>query len=105
MQARECVALFSGEPADDRREAVIDALVAALRLPLLFHGGGDWTEERRAEWKALTGSDEATTKVMCDTIRAALARVAPPVDVPLGAATADEPATWTAAEGRDVEAP
>jgi hypothetical protein len=28
--------------------------------------------ERRAEWKRITGSDEATTKVLCDHIRIVL---------------------------------
>lgn len=45
----------------------------ALRLPLLFHHGGPWTPEDRAEWIRITGVDEATTKVMCDHIRATLA--------------------------------
>lgn len=45
----------------------------ALRLPLLFHHGGPWTPADRAEWIRITGVDEATTKVMCDHIRATLA--------------------------------
>jgi len=47
-------------------------LCAALELPLLFHGAGPWDEAKRARWKAITGSDEATNKVMCDHIRKAL---------------------------------
>src|SRR5262245_61865803 len=45
------------------------ALREALRLPLLFHSGGPWDDSRRLEWCRITGTDEATTKVMCDTIR------------------------------------
>lgn len=45
----------------------------ALRLPLLFHGGDWWDMAVRGEWHKITGSDEATTKAMCDHIRAALA--------------------------------
>lgn len=48
-----------------------------LTLPLLFHQGGPWTEEDRAKWVAITGKDEATTKVMCDTIRETLAALTP----------------------------
>jgi hypothetical protein len=57
----------------DLDQPLISRLVAALRLPLLFHSGAPWTEERRLEWRSLTGSYEATTKVMCDAIREALA--------------------------------
>lgn len=47
------------------------ALVNALQLPLLFHGA-DWDEDKRAIWKSITGHSEATTKIMCDHIRAAI---------------------------------
>ncbi len=39
---------------------------------LLFHRGGPWTEEDRAAWLALTGSDEATTRTLCDLARRVL---------------------------------
>jgi hypothetical protein len=45
----------------------------ALRLVLLFHAGGPWDAERQREWLRITGTTEATTKVLCDHIRAALA--------------------------------
>ena len=44
----------------------------AMLAVLLFHGGGEWTNAKREEWKRLTGKDEATTKVLCDYIRSAL---------------------------------
>jgi hypothetical protein len=44
----------------------------ALRLVLLFHDSGPWTSSRRAEWLRITGTTEATTKVMCDHVRSAL---------------------------------
>lgn len=47
-------------------------MTSALMAVLLFHGGDEWTDAKRREWKALTGSDEVTTKVLCDTVRAAL---------------------------------
>lgn len=56
---------YTGEPSYD--------LLDAIRLPLLFHAGGDWNKERRAEWLRITGTAEATTKVMCDHLRSALA--------------------------------
>lgn len=43
----------------------------ALRLVLLFHAI-DWTAERRAEWLRITGTKEATTKVLCDYVRSCL---------------------------------
>ena len=49
------------------------AIEDALRAVLMFHDGTTWDAERRAEWKRITGSDEATTKVLCDHVRAALA--------------------------------
>lgn len=47
----------------------------ACRAVLLFHSGADWNEERRNEWHALTGEGEATTKILCDTVRRALAGI------------------------------
>jgi streptomycin 6-kinase len=40
------------------------------RAVLLFHSGEPWTTERRATWISLTGSDEATTRVLCNLARA-----------------------------------
>lgn len=47
-------------------------MTSALMAVLLFHGGGEWDEEKRNLWRTLTGTDEATTKNLCDTVRAAL---------------------------------
>ena len=41
----------------------------ALEIPLLFHDGAQWTEEKAARWEHLNGTREATTKVMWDTLR------------------------------------
>lgn len=49
----------------------------ALELVLLFYNS-TWDEKQRDKWWAITGKDEATTKVMCDHIRAALAAVVKP---------------------------
>ena len=76
---RNCAASSAADFAHD--QALRDAASAsraslslrdALELPLLFHGAGPWDEAKRARWKAITGSDEATNKVMCDHIRKAL---------------------------------
>lgn len=48
-------------------EAVCDAL-------LLFHGGGPWDAHKADKWAALSGCQEATTKVLCDLARAARAK-------------------------------
>lgn len=41
----------------------------ALEAVLLFHSGGDWTDEKRERWLELTGNDFATTRSLCDFIR------------------------------------
>lgn len=53
-------------------EGAPDPLCDALRLVLLFHDGGPWTEERSAEWARITGGREATTRVLCDHVRSVL---------------------------------
>jgi hypothetical protein len=55
---------YEAEPSYELRDA--------LRAVLLFHGGGEWDDAKRAEWRRITGSSEATTKVLCDHIRSAL---------------------------------
>ena len=43
-----------------------------LGIVLLFYTASHWTDIERREWKRITGSDEATTKVLADTIRGVL---------------------------------
>ena len=51
---------------------------AALKAVLLFHSGVPWDYKAKIEWSKLVGPDnEATTKGMCDNIRAALAEAEP----------------------------
>lgn len=52
--------------------AQIDRMRQCLELPLLFHGGGEWTDEMRERWSAITGDSDATTEVMCHSIRSCL---------------------------------
>lgn len=49
----------------------IARLRTALRAVLLFYRP-NWTPERQAEWEALTGQNEASTRTLCDVVRAAL---------------------------------
>jgi hypothetical protein len=53
----------------------IRELEAALRAVLLFHGASQWTPDVCSDWKELTGTDEATTRTLCDTVRAALGKL------------------------------
>jgi hypothetical protein len=55
---------YESEPSYDVKDA--------LQLVLLFHAI-DWTDERKAEWLRITGTREASTKVLCDHIRSFLA--------------------------------
>lgn len=48
-------------------------LTAALAAVLLFHSQGEWDQAKRIKWFNLTQSTEATTEVLCDVARAALA--------------------------------
>jgi hypothetical protein len=52
----------------------------ALMLPLIFHSGEPVTEALRAEWKRITGTDQMTTKVMCDHLRLVHALVKFPLE-------------------------
>lgn len=56
---------YEGEGSLDPREA--------LMLVLLFYSTGPWTDAAKAEWLKITGTREATTKVLCDHVRAVLA--------------------------------
>lgn len=64
-----CGTIDSADPGARR------ALTEALRAVLLFHSGSPWTPEKSAEWDRLVGGfREASTKVLCDTVRAALTK-------------------------------
>jgi hypothetical protein len=55
---------YESEPSYDVRDA--------LQLALLFHSGGEWDDAKIAEWFRITGTREATTKVLCDHVRSML---------------------------------
>jgi len=58
----------------DRLRGQVQRLRDAAELPLMFHAGGIWLGDNPTRWKQITGTDEATTKVMCDHIRSVLAQ-------------------------------
>lgn len=60
------------ELSDADLSARAQAMRGALEVVLLFHAADGWTEEKRVRWRELTGSSEATTRVLCDTVRRAL---------------------------------
>ena len=55
-----------------RARLLVARAIGLLELPLLFHSGSPWGPMKQERWKELTGTDEATTRVMCRTIRALL---------------------------------
>lgn len=59
--------------ANGRLIAAAPALRDACEAVLLFHSGGPWDETKREQWFNLTQETDATTKVLCDTVRKALA--------------------------------
>ncbi len=75
--------LWPGEQREiaDDAEALVARLAEAARTleraavaTLLFHRGGQWTPEDAAQWRMLTGGDDASTKGLCDFARAAIAK-------------------------------
>ncbi len=65
-------ATWAGVDDDDMVNAKMRLMGRALDTVLLFHSAGPWDKSRRASWKRLTGADDATTKVLCDLVRAAV---------------------------------
>lgn len=47
-------------------------LQRVAKAVLLFHSGGPWDEVAKGQWFRLTGKHEATTRSLCDTVRAFL---------------------------------
>ena len=39
-----------------------------------LHVGDEWDKPKHLRWLQLTGSEEVTTKVLCDFVRAAIAK-------------------------------
>lgn len=59
------------------RAKAFHAMKRACLATLLFHEGGEWDRERQRVWLAMTGHEEATTRILCETVRAALALAEP----------------------------
>lgn len=50
-------------------EGAVAQLRAALRLAIDYHAGSVWTSEMAHRWTVETGSDEASTRSLCDYLR------------------------------------
>jgi hypothetical protein len=48
-----------------RDMAVLSNAECLARAVLLFHRSGPWTDWDREVWRALTGTDDATTRTLC----------------------------------------
>lgn len=71
----KCGCFYVGAVQLCRLHAAAPEMYDVMRLPILFHQGGEWTKEHQAEWLWITGTTEATSRVMCDTIRALRAKI------------------------------
>ena len=60
--------------ADAHLVAAAPELLAALEAVLLFHSGREWDATTRREWSRLVGAPDATTKVLCEVARSAIAK-------------------------------
>lgn len=49
-------------------------LIKAAKATLLFHSGAPWTPQKSAEWRELTGGDDATSHALCNFVRTQLER-------------------------------
>jgi len=61
VQCSECSEGILQEQKDEQRQA--------LEAVLLFYSQPPWDTVKRERWLEITGTDEATTKVLCDHIR------------------------------------
>ena len=79
--ARELIGALAKEEAMKSTIADLEKLIDAgdeyrdaLRMVLLYHSGSPWDAEKQRRWQRWTGRDEATTRALCDQIRALLAK-------------------------------
>lgn len=56
------------------RGGQLAAMREAIELTLMWFRSGPWTDQDDA-WKKITGTSEATSKVLCDHLRKVLAHV------------------------------
>jgi hypothetical protein len=66
------LAKIEGKRAAEPPQAA--TLLEACRATLLFHADGPWDEAKQGEWFNITQHPEATSRILCDTVRAAIAR-------------------------------
>lgn len=68
---------YEARKANARLIAAAPDLLAVARALLMFHSGGNWDWKAKEEWNRLVGDGtpiEATTRVLCDFARAAIAK-------------------------------
>lgn len=53
--------------------ANVERLRKALRVVLFFYSPSPWDEAKRRRWHELSGHEDASSKNLCDVVRAALA--------------------------------
>ena len=72
----DCDQSFSDDECEANTWLIAAApeLLAALEAVLLFHSGREWDATARREWLRLVGAPDATTKVLCDVARSAIAK-------------------------------
>ena len=61
----------------DAALARVGVLERAAQATLLWFSGKTWDEDALGEWIRLTGKPDATSKILCDTVRAALSSPPP----------------------------
>lgn len=49
-----------------------DALITVTEMLLMFYEASTWTDVERARWRELSGSEDATTRALCNGARKAL---------------------------------
>lgn len=62
-------AAMRSDAEEGRDMAKLSKAERLARAVLLFFDPGEWTKEKREEWLALTGSDEATSRTLADLAR------------------------------------
>jgi hypothetical protein len=53
---------------------VSERMALALEAVLMFHAGGDWDDSKRLRWREITGTEDASTRELCNHVRRVLGR-------------------------------
>ena len=74
VDTRPVAYVDNGRRADAFLIAAAPDLAAAAEATLLWHDADEWDKRKHLRWFELTGSKEVETKVLCDFVRAAIAK-------------------------------